>query len=89
MSSTTPDWFVLFDRYGGVIVLLLLFVFGLVRGWWVLGREYQRSEAELVELKAKLRSAEDTIQRAVHTTWQMVGTVREVVRPPEPPAPLV
>ena len=87
MSDTPADWFTLIDKYGGIIVLLLAFIFGLTRGWWVLGREYAQAQAEIAELKAWKRQADDTLQRAVGTTWQLVGTVRESVRPPTPPAP--
>lgn len=79
-----PDAYAFVDRLG-VVLLLVVFVFGLYRGWWVMGREFDRLEKECTDLKAQAKQDADTIQRAVHTTWQMVGTVRETVRTPPPP----
>jgi hypothetical protein len=78
MSGGQPaDWFALIDRYGGIIACLLTFIWGLTRGWWVLGREYERADQENRDLKAQAKLDAETIQKSVHTTWQMVGTVRE------------
>ena len=60
---------------------LVLFVLGLYRGWWVMGREYDRIVAECAALREQAKEDADTIQKAVHSTWQMVGTVRDATRP--------
>jgi hypothetical protein len=81
VNTIPPDAYTFVDRLG-VVLILVSFVFGLWRGWWVMGREFDRVEKECAELRAQAKADADTIQRAVHLTWQMVGTVRDTVRTP-------
>lgn len=83
MTSPTPDFYEFVNKLG-TVMCLVIFVLGLYFEWWVMGREFRRLVDENKDLKAQAKADADTIQKSVHTAWQMVGTVRETVRPAPP-----
>lgn len=75
-----PELYDFINRLGAM-TCLVVFVLGLRQGWWVMGREYDRMTAENAALREQARQDAETIQKSVHATWQMVGTVRDATRP--------
>lgn len=56
-SVLTPTSIFDYIQWGGVVALLIGFIFGLLKGWWVLGKTYKEiKESEVRWMELALRS---------------------------------
>ena len=73
----SPDQFWTAADRLGVISLLLIFVFGLFREWWVMGSTYRKECFEKQQLKEINDKSNQALEKAVHTLHQVVSALKK------------
>jgi uncharacterized membrane protein YciS (DUF1049 family) len=71
-----PDWLWDLANRAGVTALLVYFIVGISRGWWIAGREFVALETRCRKLEDAAASQEKALQEAVHALHQVVGALR-------------
>ncbi len=76
------DWGPIADQ-AGVVALMILFVSGFVRGWWITGREAEQQRRDAIERLEELRDDRDYWRQAADRAGGLAESAVESAPAPE------